>query len=274
MTIAFNLSQLANYVDTSGKVDASTGLVNASPVANGGTGRSTQTAYAVLCGGTTTTAAQQSIASVGTTGQVLTSNGAGALPTFQAATGSPIATMDVKTSGSSTAWTIPAGVTKVRITVTGGGGNGIIATNAAGAGGGGGGTAIKILTGLTPGNTLLYTVGAATATSQVASGTQTITTISATGGTTAADTLTGGPGGIGSNGDLNFAGNGGGAGSIEADGSRIAGVGGGSYFGGGASSKNIQSAIAGVAGRAYGGGGSGGQTAGGAGAAGVVIFEY
>ena len=52
-------------------------------VAKGGTGNSSSTAYAVLCGGTTTTAALQSVASVGTTGQVLTSNGAGALPTFQ-----------------------------------------------------------------------------------------------------------------------------------------------------------------------------------------------
>ena len=53
--------------------------------ADGGTGRSSHTAYAVLCGGTTTTGAQQSIASVGTSGQILTSNGAAALPTFQAA---------------------------------------------------------------------------------------------------------------------------------------------------------------------------------------------
>jgi len=52
-------------------------------VADGGTGRSSHTAYAVVCGGTTTTTAQQSIASVGSSGQVLTSNGAGALPTFQ-----------------------------------------------------------------------------------------------------------------------------------------------------------------------------------------------
>jgi hypothetical protein len=57
------------------------------PVANGGTGATTQTAYAVLAGGTTSTGAYQSIASVGTAGQVLTSNGAGALPTFQAAGG-------------------------------------------------------------------------------------------------------------------------------------------------------------------------------------------
>ena len=54
-------------------------------VAKGGTGVASTTAYAVQCGGTTTTGATQSIAGVGTSGQVLTSNGAGALPTFQAA---------------------------------------------------------------------------------------------------------------------------------------------------------------------------------------------
>lgn len=63
------------------------------PVAGGGTGLSSTTAYAVLCGGTTSTAALQSIASVGTSGQVLTSNGAAALPTFQTAS-----------SGTTTAW--------------------------------------------------------------------------------------------------------------------------------------------------------------------------
>ena len=52
------------------------------PVADGGSGRSSHTAYAVICGGTSSTAAQQSIASVGTSGQVLTSAGAAALPTF------------------------------------------------------------------------------------------------------------------------------------------------------------------------------------------------
>lgn len=52
-------------------------------VAGGGTGRTSSTAYAVICGGTTSTAAQQSIASVGTANQRLTSNGASALPTFQ-----------------------------------------------------------------------------------------------------------------------------------------------------------------------------------------------
>lgn len=56
-------------------------------VDHGGNGRSSATAYAVICGGTTSTGAHQSIASVGTSGQVLTSNGAGALPTFQDASG-------------------------------------------------------------------------------------------------------------------------------------------------------------------------------------------
>lgn len=57
-------------------------------VAGGGTGVTSTTAYAVLCGGTTSTAPVQSIAGVGSSGQVLTSNGAGALPTFQAAASS------------------------------------------------------------------------------------------------------------------------------------------------------------------------------------------
>lgn len=52
-------------------------------VALGGTGRASATAYALIAGGTTGTGAHQSLAGVGSSGQVLTSNGAGALPTFQ-----------------------------------------------------------------------------------------------------------------------------------------------------------------------------------------------
>lgn len=40
MTQAFNLSQLANNLDSSGRLDATDGLVNAVPVVNGGTGAS------------------------------------------------------------------------------------------------------------------------------------------------------------------------------------------------------------------------------------------
>lgn len=40
MTQAFNLSQLANNLNSAGQLDATDGLVNAVPVANGGTGAS------------------------------------------------------------------------------------------------------------------------------------------------------------------------------------------------------------------------------------------
>lgn len=40
MTQAYNLSQLANNLNSSGQLDATDGLVNAVPIANGGTGAS------------------------------------------------------------------------------------------------------------------------------------------------------------------------------------------------------------------------------------------
>ena len=54
-------------------------------IARGGTGTAGLTAYALVAGGTTSTGPLQSIAGVGSADQVLTSNGAGALPTWQAA---------------------------------------------------------------------------------------------------------------------------------------------------------------------------------------------
>lgn len=57
------------------------------PVVRGGTGRATgSVAYSVICAGTTATGVQQNTAGVGTSGQVLTSNGAGALPTMEDST--------------------------------------------------------------------------------------------------------------------------------------------------------------------------------------------
>lgn len=44
MTQAYNLSQLANNLTSAGLLDASDGLVNAVPIANGGTGATTQSA--------------------------------------------------------------------------------------------------------------------------------------------------------------------------------------------------------------------------------------
>lgn len=89
----------------SGTLTNCTGL----PVAGGGTGVASTTAYAVLCGGTTSTGALQSIASVGTAAQVLTSNGAGALPTFQDAPGGGTAATqaDQETATSTTTFVSP-----------------------------------------------------------------------------------------------------------------------------------------------------------------------
>lgn len=83
------------------QIELTNGVTGILPVANGGSGRNTNTAYAVICGGTTTGGVEQSIASVGTAGQVLTSNGASALPTFQTSSGftqstsSPSAAADI-----------------------------------------------------------------------------------------------------------------------------------------------------------------------------------
>lgn len=68
---------------TSGTLTNCTGL----PVAGGGTGIATTTAYSVICAGTTATGPFQSLAALGASGTVLTSNGASALPSFQAAAG-------------------------------------------------------------------------------------------------------------------------------------------------------------------------------------------
>ena len=52
------------------------------PVASGGTGRASLTAYGLLAAGTTGTGAAQQVSGTGASGQFLTSNGAGALPSW------------------------------------------------------------------------------------------------------------------------------------------------------------------------------------------------
>jgi hypothetical protein len=52
-------------------------------VPDGGTDNTTFTAYSLICAGTTATGAFQNVSGVGTAGQVLTSNGGAALPTWQ-----------------------------------------------------------------------------------------------------------------------------------------------------------------------------------------------
>jgi hypothetical protein len=95
----------------------STGVTGTLPITNGGTGVTSNTAYAVLIGGTTSTGTIQSIASVGTAGQVLKSNGSGALPTFQV----PINLDTAKTAtGTSVDFTgIPSWVKRITVIFNG-----------------------------------------------------------------------------------------------------------------------------------------------------------
>ena len=103
------LSEIATPAGSAGQIQFNNagafGGVTAVGVANGGTGDTSLTAYAVLCGGTTSTGVVQSVASLGTSGYVLTSNGAGALPTFQ-------------TSSSSNATLLFAGTSSVTVANT------------------------------------------------------------------------------------------------------------------------------------------------------------
>lgn len=64
------------------------------PVKQGGTGVSSFTPYSVITGGTTSTGPLQNVSGVGTSGQVLTSNGAAMLPTWQNAAATGITTID------------------------------------------------------------------------------------------------------------------------------------------------------------------------------------
>lgn len=221
----------------------------------------------------------------GSSGQVLTTDGSSNLSFTTVETGG----LSFASNTSSGTFTIPAGVTKVKVTIVGGGGGGGAAFGDSGCGqpggGGGGGsgsTAYKWLTGLTPGNTIGVTVGGGgTAgsggaggtggSSSIQSGTQTITTVTALGGLGGGygnqAEGTAGQGQTPTNGDINITGD---------DGNHFSEGGKNSLFG----SRNYQSFNAhGLAANLYGNGGNGGRVAGGsvnggAGAAGIVIFEW
>lgn len=191
-------------------------------------------------------------------------------------------------TGSGT-FTIPSGISQVKVTVVAGGGAGGGGTAAAtpGDGGGSGGTGIKYLSGLTPGNTLTVTVGNGGtgvsglagnngASSSVSSGTQTITTITTNGGSggVLASQGPGAGGAAGTGGDFNFGGTAGGVGTPA---NTTSGAGGPSIFSGGGTQvvgNNTGGAGSAPGAGGAGGGGTAGNTTGGAGANGVVIFEW
>lgn len=171
---------------TSAPVPAFSGTLG---VANGGTGATSLTANNVILGNGTSAV---QVVAPSTSGNVLTSNGttwvSQAAPGFTA--------MQIFTSSGT--FTIPTGKTALRVTVIGAGGSAGTGNGSGtefGGGGGAGGAGVSYLTGLTPGNTISVTIGAGGASvssnstmgndggsSKIESGTQSITTITATGG--------------------------------------------------------------------------------------------
>lgn len=250
-------------------------------VAQGGTGLATLTANNVLLGNGTGT---PNFVAPGTSGNLLTSNGTTwqsttptavvpgfsnmSVGTYTAATNSSGTPLVWNSNGSLT-FTVPTGITRVKVTVVGGGGAG--GGGSYGSGGAGGGTAIKIVTGLTPGGTVAVTVGNGGAGVYDSSGGNGGTSsfaayATATGGPGGSRTNNGSAGGLGASGDLNIRGCGG-----NYPNGTESGAGGASFMGGGAGAY-VTSPVGG----AYGGGGagSGGALIGYAGASGVVVVEY
>lgn len=190
-----------------------------------------------------------------------------------------------KTAGSQN-FTVPAGVTMLKVTVTGGGGAGGTGSGSTGGsmtgggGGGGGGTVIEILRDVVPGTVIPVTVGAGgicgTGIEPTNGGSSSFGSYcSATGGVAGDSFGSGGAGGVGSGGDLNISGQGGGAGSQPSEAITISGTGGSSYYGAGGAGVTSNGLHFGEDARGYGAGGSGGVGGhGGNGSSGVVTIEY
>lgn len=129
MTQAFNLSQLANNVNSTGLLNAATGLYNQTPVANGGTGLATATG-ALIGAGTTISAVAAS-----TAGNVLTSDGTTWVSS--ASVGGAATVTRIYTSPAT--WTRPSTLKAVKVTmVAGGGGGGNVSGGVTAIGGNGG----------------------------------------------------------------------------------------------------------------------------------------
>jgi hypothetical protein len=286
MTQAFNLSQLANNVDTSGKLNAAAGLYNSTPVPNGGTGLATVTAGRLLLGAGTSNMTELS----GTnTGDVVSWSGTA----WQSAVASGGALQGFTVATTPGTWTKPATLKGIKVTVIGGGGtsgqcftsaNSAAITSLSVGGGGGGGAAIRLYPAPSLPGPQPYTVG--TAASASSFGVAPITVVSATGGSSTGNLSSpgaatvssngGGAGGAGSNGNINIQGSPGQPG-LGTTGFAFSGGGGSSILGGSTGSGGA------TAGRNYGGGASGsaqygnnlgGQTVPGqAGSAGVIIIE-
>ena len=288
MTQAFNLSQLANFVNTSGKLDAANGLYNQVPVANGGTGVSSVTSGALLIGAGTSAMTEITGTTAGTI-VAASPTGWTAQPAGSVTGGDYIATKFVSPSP----WTKPALAKGIRVTVMGGGGNGgpvppSPAASMSAGGGGGAGAAISYFDApAIPNSALTITAGAGTNSFDVF--------VSVTGGgnapsagpapgiSTAVGAASSGTGNL-----FSFTGTPGLVGSIPVPGTAIGGAGGnaGMFYGWFGAPGGVRSGAGVAVGRPgttaaeHGAGGSGaakitpaGGAAGGTGAPGFVLIE-
>jgi hypothetical protein len=153
--------------------------------------------------------------SSGTSGQVLTSGGPAAGVSWTTLSGYAGPNYQAFTSPGT--FTVPTGITRIKVTVIGAGGGGATyAPTVAGGGGGSGGLTINYITGLTPGGTAAVTVGTGGTVPGGPGGTSSFgpivaTTLTATGGTGASG-ASGGAGGAGTGYGVLVSGNGGGGG--------------------------------------------------------------
>lgn len=245
------------------------------PVSSGGTGNTTFTAYSVICAGTTATGPFQNVSGLGTAGQVLKSNGAGALPSWQAS--GSVFSINIQTFTGSGTYTPTANMIFCIIEAVSGGGGGGSGTFAAannqacGAGGGGGGYGLLFANAATIGASQSVTIGAAGTGGAPGNGTAGGTTsVGAllsitgggfgTGGTNSAPpnlTYPAGLGGTSSGGTINIDGGEGESGGVYGNGALYQGGGGGSsMFSPSNLSRTYNNGTTIVG---YGGGGTGGR---------------
>lgn len=261
------------------------------PVIEGGSGDSSHTAFAVLAGGTTSTNPVQSVSGLGTSGQVLTSNGAGALPTWQAGGAGAVIVVAIQTFTASGTYTPTSGMIYAIIECQGGGGGGGGSGSSTGPGGGGGagGYSRGVFSAATIGASQTVTINTGGAGNSNAAGSNGGSVsvgalISANGGTGGAKVNgssqgVGSAGGTATGGSVNITGASGSSGTLQTGNFSLLPPGGASMFGSCASNfASVNTTGSSATGFGAGGGGSlsvTGNTTGGAGANGIVVItEY